>query len=76
MTKQNQLGKQYIVLFTFILLSIFRTNAQDISSKKIQMGIVIGSGLNMNQVNTKIVTQGKIGTELTVGMNFIKFNHT
>jgi hypothetical protein len=72
MTKRNQLDKQYILLFTFILLSIFRTNAQDISSKKIQMGIVLGSGLNMNQVNTKIVTQGKIGTELTVGMNFIK----
>ncbi len=38
---------------------------------KLQMGIILSSGLNFNKMNTKIA-EGKIGTDLTVGMNIVK----
>jgi hypothetical protein len=35
------------------------------------MGIILGSGINFNKMNTKIA-EGKMGTDLSIGMNIIK----
>jgi hypothetical protein len=36
------------------------------------MGIVIGENINMYKVDSKLVTNSRIGSDLTVGMNIIK----
>ena len=38
---------------------------------RFQMGIILSSGLNFNKMNTKIA-EGKIGTDLTVGINTVR----
>lgn len=38
---------------------------------RFQSGIILSSGLNFNKMNTKIA-EGKTGTDLTVGINFIR----
>ena len=48
-------------------ISFTQTN----TTHKLQMGIILSSGLNFNKMNTKIA-EGKIGTDLTVGMNIVK----
>ena len=60
-----------LVLTCLINLLLFNGYTQTTNTKKIQMGIVLSSGLNFNSMNTKIVN-GKIGTDLTIGMNVVK----
>lgn len=55
-------------LFTTLLFSGF---TQSNNRKKIQMGVILSSGLNFNSMNTKIA-DSKTGTDLTIGMNVVK----
>jgi len=48
-------------------ISFTQTN----TTHKLQMGIILSSGINFNKMNTKIA-EGKTGTDLSIGMNIIK----
>ena len=46
--------------------------SQENNDKKIQMGIILGSSLNLNNTDTKIIKTDNPGYDLTIGMNLIK----
>jgi hypothetical protein len=46
--------------------------SQENNDKKIQMGIVLGSSLNLNNTDTKIIKTNNPGYDFTIGMNLIK----
>ena len=54
---------------------LFRSYAQDAASKKVQAGLVFGSGLNFQEMKTDYFKSSHAGSDLTVGMNF-NFNFT
>jgi len=65
-----------ILAYKLVLLSLFLSQqnisvAQTNTTHKLQMGIVLSSGINFNKMSTKIAN-GRLGTDLTVGMNIIK----
>lgn len=60
-----------LVLFLLFSTYFFNGNTQTPTTHKLQMGIVLSSGLNFNKMNTKLAN-GSIGTDLTIGMNIIK----
>lgn len=58
-----------------LLLVITNINfgfSQETNTHKLQMGIVIGESINMYKVDSKLVTNTRVGSDLTVGMNVIK----
>lgn len=55
------------LFFTIISIGYTQSN----STKKIQMGIVLNSGLNFNNMTTK-TAESKVGTDLSIGMNIVK----
>lgn len=62
-----------IKLVIKLLLICFCFTVQNLSlsqqgAKSVQSGIILSSGLNFNKMNTKIA-EGKIGTDLTIGIN-------
>ncbi len=64
------------LLFTLLCLvfgqSLF---AQEAATKKVQAGLIVGSGLNFQELKTDYFSSGGAGTDLSVGMNF-NFNFT
>jgi hypothetical protein len=65
--------KQYKILLSIILIFIMgKFNAQENENKKIQMGIILGSNLNINNTDTKLIKTNNPGYDFTIGMNLIK----
>lgn len=63
-----------ITFLLIICILPFANFAQDAASKKVQAGLVFGSGLNFQDVkNTDYFETKRVGTDLTVGMN-MNFN--
>ena len=64
------------LLFTLLCLvfgqSLF---AQEAATKKVQAGLVLGSGLNFQELKTEYFSSNGPGSDLSVGMNF-NFNFT
>jgi hypothetical protein len=64
------------LLFTLLCLvfgqSLF---AQEAATKKVQAGLIVGSGLNFQESKTDYFSPNEAGTDLSVGMNF-NFNFT
>lgn len=60
-----------LLILCVILTTQVNVKAQTATTHKLQMGIVLSSGLNFNKMTTKIA-DGKVGTDLTIGMNIIK----
>lgn len=56
-----------ILLLTIISVGYTQSN----NTKKIQMGIVLNSGLNFNNMTTKFA-ESKVGTDLSIGINIVK----
>lgn len=62
------------ILLTFISLGVISSSfAQEAADKKIQAGIILGSGLNFITPSTKLITKNGVGTDLTIGVN-LNFN--
>jgi hypothetical protein len=59
------------VLLGFLITSL-NTISQEDNSKKLQMGIILGSSMNINKEDTKLIKTNNPGYDLTVGMNLIK----
>ncbi len=58
------------ILFTFITLGVLHSSiAQEAADKKVQAGIVLGSGLNFTTPTTKLISKSGVGSDLTIGMN-------
>jgi hypothetical protein len=59
----------------FLILTLVLVNqyifGQTSSTHKLQMGIVLSSGLNFSKMNTRLAS-GNVGTDLTIGMNVVK----
>ena len=66
----NNIAIKLLISYLFCVLTSLG-HAQTNTTKKIQMGIVLSSGLNFNSMNTKLAN-GKVGTDLTIGMNVVK----
>jgi hypothetical protein len=49
--------------------------AQETESKRVQAGLVFGSGLNFQELNTTLFKSGGPGTDITIGMN-VNLNFT
>jgi hypothetical protein len=65
--------KHIIFVFSIFIFKIsFTPLAQDSNDKKIQMGIILGTALNLNYTDTKIIETKNPGYDLSIGMNFIK----
>ncbi len=60
------------IFILFILLSNNILRAQEDNTKKIQMGISLGSSLNINRVDTKLIEALNPAYDLSIGMNLIK----
>jgi hypothetical protein len=60
------------IFLLFLILNCINYQAQQIEDKKIQMGIVFGTSLNINKSESKIVNANNPGYDFTVGMNLIK----
>lgn len=60
-----------IIIFTVL---IFNTKffSQENTNKNLQMGIVLGSSLNFNNTDTKIIKTKNPGYDFCIGMNVIK----
>ncbi len=43
--------------------------AQDAADKKVQAGLILGAGINMQKMGTKIIETNSVGNDLTIGMN-------
>lgn len=62
------------ILFTVIGLSItLSSNAQDAATKKIQAGLIIGTGMNFQKMGTKNLSTNGIGGDFNIGAN-LNFN--
>ncbi len=66
----KKLASKLLTLCAILTAQLY-SHAQNTTTHKYQMGIVLSSGLNFNSMNTKIA-EGKVGTDLSVGMNIIK----
>jgi hypothetical protein len=60
-----------LLIFCSIIATQNISFTQTKSTHKLQMGIILASGLNFNKMSTKIA-EGKMGTDLSIGMNIIK----
>lgn len=60
------------LLILISLIFINTTKAQESRNKKIQMGIVLGSSLNLSNSGTKLISIQNPGYDFTIGMNIIK----
>jgi hypothetical protein len=60
-----------LLIFLFLLNNIC-INAQDINNKKIQMGVILGTNLNINTADSKTVNAQNPGYDFIIGMNLIK----
>jgi hypothetical protein len=59
------------ILFALISIGVlFSSHAQEAAGKKLQAGIILGSGLNFITPGTKLISKNGVGTDLTIGMNF------
>jgi hypothetical protein len=59
-------------LFTIAILGIYTfSNAQEAADKKVQAGLVVGSGVNFQKMLTKNIDANGIGWDWTVGMNTV-----
>lgn len=64
------------ILYSVIALSIsYSALAQEAAEKKVQAGLVLGSGLNFQKMLTKRIEANGVGNDLTIGANVI-FNFT
>ena len=64
------------LLFTFLSLVFWQCLfAQEAATKKVQAGLIVGSGLNFQETKTDYFSSNGAGTDLSVGMNF-NFNFT
>lgn len=64
------------IVYSVLALGIsFTTIAQEAAEKKVQAGLSIGSGLNIQKMQTKRLDANGIGTDLSIGANVI-FNFT
>ncbi len=62
------------ILFTVIGLSIALTSkAQDAANKKLQAGLIIGTGMNFQKMGTKNLNTNGIGGDFNIGAN-LNFN--
>ncbi len=59
----------------FISLFYFQNFSQEAANKKIQAGLIVGTGLNFTNPTTKFISRDGVGNDLTVGMNF-NYNYT
>ncbi|HLU87645.1 MAG TPA: outer membrane beta-barrel protein [Taishania sp.] len=66
------------ILFSLILLGISQLSfAQEAANKKFQGGIVVGAGMNFQNMGTKYVAKDGIGSDLLIGGNMnIMFTET
>jgi hypothetical protein len=60
-----------ILTFSAILFNS-KIISQESNNKKLQMGIILGTDLNFNNTDTKIIKTKNPGYDLTIGMNVIK----
>lgn len=60
------------VIALYFSVAVFGQEAAD---KKIQAGLVVGTGFDMQQVGTKYFTKNGVGSDLTIGAN-VNFNFT
>jgi hypothetical protein len=59
-------------LFTIAIIGFFSTlNAQEAADKKVQAGLVLGSGVNFQKMQTKNMDANGLGWDWTVGMNTV-----
>ncbi len=59
-------------LFTIAIIGFFFTsNAQEAADKKVQAGLVLGSGVNFQKMLTKNMDANGVGWDWTVGMNTV-----
>lgn len=58
-------------LFVLTLLFAVSGFAQEAAEKKVQAGIVLGSGINFQKMMTKRLETNGVGTDLTVGANVL-----
>lgn len=62
------------ILFTLLSLSaVFGSNAQDAATKKLQAGLIIGTGMNFQKMGTKYLDKNGIGGDFNIGVN-LNFN--
>ncbi len=61
---------QFIFVLSLLLSNIVRS--QEENAKKIQMGISLGTSLNFNRVDTKLLEALNPAYDLSIGMNIIK----
>jgi len=59
-----------ILILVFSVGVLFSSHAQEAAGKKLQAGIILGSGLNFITPGTKLISKNGVGTDLTIGMNF------
>ncbi len=58
------------ILFTIIGLSIaLSSKAQDAAEKKLQAGLIIGTGMNFQKMGTKYLEANGIGGDFNIGVN-------
>jgi hypothetical protein len=60
-----------ILILLFLFHAVLHSTAQDPNGKKIQGGLVFGSGLNFQKSGTRRIAEDGIGTNFTVGANII-----
>jgi hypothetical protein len=59
-------------LFTIAIIGIYAiSNAQEAADKKVQAGLVVGSGVNFQKMLTKNMDANGLGWDWTVGMNTV-----
>lgn len=64
------------LLLTIVAISAFNSLfGQEAADKKVQAGIILGSGLNFTNPTTKLLSRNGVGTDLSIGMN-LNFNFT
>ena len=64
------------LLFTLLCLIVGKfVFSQEAATKKVQAGLIVGSGLNFQEMKTEYFSSNGPGSDLSVGMNF-NFNFT
>lgn len=59
-------------LFGFAMIAVLNASfAQEAADKNIQAGLVVGVGMNFQQMNTKLMQTNGVGSDLTIGANAI-----
>jgi hypothetical protein len=67
-----------LLIFSTLFVLITAAEAQDDSNRKVQAGLILGSGISFQDVrNSAFFETNGAGTDLTIGMNFnINFSET